>query len=142
MKTTRRSGLVRRRTSRRRGAAVVEMAVVTPLLLLMLFGIIEFGWVFMVQNTLTNAAREACRVGVLQGTTDQDIRDRFNEAVSVTGLDDSVLTITQATQNNPVVTVRVSLPYEQISLLGSYLGLGGRNIGTVCSMRKEGEISG
>ena len=36
--------------NKRRGAAVVEMAVVTPLLLTLLFGVIEFGWVFMVKD--------------------------------------------------------------------------------------------
>ena len=49
----------------RRAAAAVEMAVVTPLLLAVLFGIIEFGWLFTVQHTLVNAAREGARTGVL-----------------------------------------------------------------------------
>ena len=34
---------------RRRGVAVVELAVVLPLLLALVFGIIEFGWVFMIR---------------------------------------------------------------------------------------------
>lgn len=124
----------------RRGAAVVEMAVVTPLLLMMLFGIIEFGWVFMVHENLTNAVREACRVAVLQGSTDADIQARFAEAIAPTGLTISpgMLVITHATAANPVETVRVSVPYSQVSLLGSYLGLTKTAIGSSCSMRKEG----
>ena len=35
------------------------MAVVTPLLLLLLLGTIQFGYVFMVQETLTNVAKHA-----------------------------------------------------------------------------------
>ena len=44
-----------------RGAVAVEMAVVLPLLLLILIGTMEFGRVFNVQNSLTQAAREGAR---------------------------------------------------------------------------------
>lgn len=44
-----------------RGAAAVEMAIVLPLLLLILIGIMEFGRVFNVQVSLTQAAREGAR---------------------------------------------------------------------------------
>ena len=56
----------RKRVRKARGAAVVEFAVVLPLLLTILFGIIEYGWVFMVRQTLQTAAREGARVAVLQ----------------------------------------------------------------------------
>lgn len=123
-----------------RGAAVVEMAVVTPLLLTLLFGVIEFGWAFMVKETLTNATREACRVGILQGSTTDDMWDRFEEAVAPTGIavTADVLTIEEATLGDPIVTVKVSIPYEDVSLLGSYLGINPGTIGASCSMRKEG----
>jgi Flp pilus assembly protein TadG len=116
------------------------MAVVTPLLLTLLFGVIEFGWVFMIKQSLTNATREACRVGVLQGTTTSDVWNRFEEAVSPTGIavTADVLTIEEATIANPVVTVRVSVPYSEVSLVGSFLGIDPGTIGASCSMRKEG----
>ena len=123
----------------RRGAAVVEMAVVTPLLLTILFGIIEFGWVLTVKETLTNATREACRVGILPGGTPQAIYDRFEAAVSPIGITvtQDMLTITEATSANPVVTVRSSVPYSEVSLLGSFLGINPGTIGASCVMRKE-----
>src|SRR5512137_1911949 len=89
MKTSiiqRRAGRVQDLRHKRRGAAVVEMAVVTPLLLLILFGIMEFGWVFMMEQTITNATREAARVGILQGATHTDIQNRFAQAMAPTGL--------------------------------------------------------
>lgn len=45
-----------------KGAAAVEMALLLPVLILLLFGIMEFGRAFNTQVTLTNAARESVRV--------------------------------------------------------------------------------
>ena len=53
----------------RRAAAVVEFAVVAPVLFLLVFGMIEFGRMVMVQQVLTNASREGARVGILDGST-------------------------------------------------------------------------
>ncbi|UCD29173.1 MAG: pilus assembly protein [Planctomycetota bacterium] len=123
----------------RRGAAVVEMAVVTPLLLTIMFGIIEFGWVLTVKENINNATREACRVGILPGGTQQAIYDRFVEAVSPIGITvtPGMLTVIEATTANPVVTVRSSVPYSEVSLLGSFLGINPGTIGSSCVMRKE-----
>lgn len=44
-----------------RGAAAVEFALVFPLLVLVLFGIVEFGSIFNAQLMLTSAAREGAR---------------------------------------------------------------------------------
>lgn len=127
--------------TKRRGAAIVEMAVITPLLILLLFGMIEFGWVFMVQSSLTNAAREACRVGVLEGASEADIRSRFLDAAGATGLDFTaeMITITEEVVGDyDVLTVQVVVPYSEVSLVGGYLGTTRTNIGSTCSMRKEG----
>ena len=42
-------------------AEVVEFAFAAPVLFLIVFGIIEFGRVMMIQNALTSSARERCR---------------------------------------------------------------------------------
>ena len=51
----------RMRRQRDRGAAAVEFALVLPLLLLLVLGILEFGRVFNIQISLSNAAREGAR---------------------------------------------------------------------------------
>ena len=64
-----------------RGAAVVEMAVVTPLLLTLLFGVIEFGNSVMFRQILTNAAREGARTSAIQSTAnDSAIRTAVRDA--------------------------------------------------------------
>jgi Flp pilus assembly protein TadG len=52
-----------------RGAAAVEFALVLPILLLLLGGIIDFGFALNTQISLTHAAREGVRVEAL-GTGD------------------------------------------------------------------------
>ncbi|MFE6508973.1 TadE/TadG family type IV pilus assembly protein [Nocardioides sp. NPDC057767] len=49
-----------------RGAAAVEFALVLPLLLLVLFGLIDFGRALNAQVTLTQAAREGVRLAALE----------------------------------------------------------------------------
>ena len=51
------------------GAAAVEFAIVLPVLLLLVFGIIEFGLLFNRYITVTHAAREGVRVASLAGPT-------------------------------------------------------------------------
>ena len=47
------------------GAAALEFALVLPLLLLLVFGIIEFGIIMFDKAVLTNACREGARAGIV-----------------------------------------------------------------------------
>ncbi|HNS51321.1 MAG TPA: pilus assembly protein [Anaerolineae bacterium] len=47
------------------GQGLVEYALILPLLLLLLFGIVEFGWAVFAYNTVGNAAREVARCCVI-----------------------------------------------------------------------------
>jgi len=139
----------------RRGAAVVEMAVVSPILLMLLLGMVEFGYIFMVGQSLTNATREAARTATLPGATDAMVIERLQQAVAPTGvtIDSGMVTITHASPGDPIVNVRVQVPYQEVTLLGvlpsslfaGWFGDGGasgsiadKTIGSSCSMRVEG----
>ena len=52
------------------------MAIVMPLLLLVLFAVVEFGFMFQRYVVVTNAAVEGARVGTLPGYGTQDIINR------------------------------------------------------------------
>lgn len=62
------------------GAAAVEMALVLPILLTLVFGIIEFGFVFNAQISLTQATREAVRLGAVGEPSVGAMEDRLQEA--------------------------------------------------------------
>ena len=51
-----------------RGATVVEFALVSGVVFLIVFGILEFGLIFLQEHYVTNAAREAARVAVRANT--------------------------------------------------------------------------
>ena len=57
-----------------RGAELVEFAFVFPTLLLVMLGIIDFGFLFQRYEVVTNAAREGARVAILPGYGDADVR--------------------------------------------------------------------
>lgn len=52
----------RQPTDREVGAAAVELALVLPILLVLVFGIIDFGRAYNAEISLTQAAREGARV--------------------------------------------------------------------------------
>lgn len=57
-------------SSEARGSQIVEFAVALPLLLVLVVGIFDFGNAFNLKQKLTNAAREAARLGSSQSTSD------------------------------------------------------------------------
>jgi Flp pilus assembly protein TadG len=56
---------MRRRRSSQKGAAAVEFAIVLLPLILITFGIIEFGTYLYNQQVITNASREGARAGIV-----------------------------------------------------------------------------
>lgn len=127
------------RRERLRGAAIVEFAVVAPVLIAILMGIIEYGYVFLVQQTLTNAAREGARIAVLQSTTSDDpINARIAEIMAAAGIDGYTVTLTHADPaGDPTERVEISVPYNSVSLTG-FFGSRDYDLKGRCAMRKEG----
>jgi Flp pilus assembly protein TadG len=124
------------------GGAVVEFAVVVPLLLMFILGTIEVGRFMMVQEIVVNAAREGARRGVIIGATDNDVQtiiDNYLSSSTISGHTRSVTPGLATAKSGDLITVRVSVPYQNISWLpaGATRWLNSRNaVGTVV-MRKE-----
>jgi len=79
-----------------RGAELVEFALVLPILLLVIMGIIDFGFAFQRYQVITNAAREGARVGVLPGYDSADIQARVDAYVEAAGLEGRATTTVRA----------------------------------------------
>ncbi len=80
-----------RKTTRERGATAVEFALILPLLVMFVFGIVEFGRGYQARLTVTHAAREGVRV--LAVTEDQAAAEAAALA-AVAGIDPTNVTIT------------------------------------------------
>jgi Flp pilus assembly protein TadG len=57
--------------SREDGVAAVEMVILFPVLVLLVVGLVEFGHLWYVRQTLTNASREGARAAVVHDVTDK-----------------------------------------------------------------------
>jgi Flp pilus assembly protein TadG len=98
----RRPSRVRRRGDRhglealgdRAGQALAEFVLVIPVLLLLVFGIVEFGLAFRTHQIVTNSAREGARVAVLPSATEQRVIDVVEDRLQSSGLDPSLADIT------------------------------------------------
>ena len=109
---------------RRRGATAVEMAFIAPVFLILVLGIIETSRVGMVAQLLTTAAREGCRVAVLDGMGQTDVQDRITTVLSGSGISvgtvtptcPSGYTWTSAPSGIPI-TVSLSVSYNNVSWL-------------------------
>jgi Flp pilus assembly protein TadG len=53
------------RRMRRQGSTIVQVAIVLPVILMFLFGILEYSRYVMLLQVMTNAAREGCRYAVM-----------------------------------------------------------------------------
>ncbi|MGH7258054.1 MAG: TadE/TadG family type IV pilus assembly protein, partial [Nitrospiraceae bacterium] len=111
-----------------RGAAAVEFAILLPVLMLILFGIIEFGMVMYSREIITNASREGARTGIVQATakpTAGQIQTVVTNYLTGTGIDPNQVTINitgvgLAAPNT--LTVTVAYPYN--FFVPALLGLG------------------
>lgn len=76
--------MIRARETRERGASALEFAFVLPMLLLILFSIMEYSWFMMEQIVLVNAASSGARAGVkAKEWEDEDPADMARKAVRV-----------------------------------------------------------
>ena len=70
----------------KRAPSSIEFAFVFPTLLLVMLGIIDFGFLFQRYEVVTNAAREGARVAILPGYGNADVQARVNQYLTAGGL--------------------------------------------------------
>jgi Flp pilus assembly protein TadG len=127
----------------RRAAAAVEFAVVAPVFFLLVFGMIEYGRMVMVQQVITNASREGARQAVLDGATYAEIDSTVDTYLTSASINAASATVTvspdpptDAEFGDPI-TVTVSIPFDQVSWLPSPMYLGGQTLTATTVMRRE-----
>lgn len=143
-----------RRVGNDRGAELIEFALVLPLLLLIVAGIVDFGFLFQSYEVVTNAAREGARIGILPGYSSDDVSGRVRSYITTAGLTGTpVIAITSPSiETSPggptvrVIRVQVDYPHQYL-VLGPIAALVGgsfttANLRSVATMRIEGPAAG
>ena len=121
------------RITKQQGASAVEFAIVLPLLLILMFGIIEFSILLYDKAMITNASREGARVGIvyryvdggpnhpddaeISAAVDQYIQ---NHLISF-GSGDSATTIISRAGDSPGDSLTVTVNYQYSFLVFSSL---------------------
>ncbi len=136
-----------------RGVAAVEFALIFPLLILIVFGTIDFGFLVNRSTMMNNAAREGARVAIFTPDT-AAIEARVRDVAE--NLDQAELTVTVtcrrpdmspcpggnfAAEWEPGGTVIVTLDYEHqfLTPIGGFMGLGDtHHLSSAVEMRIEG----
>jgi len=127
-----------------RGTAVVEAAVVVPLLLTLTLAIIEYGWLFLKAQQTTNATRQAARVGIAWGASEDDIVAAIDTLMTSAGMTGKYDTPTISPADiaslpaGTAITVTLTVPTVNIALVNTTLLPKPDNISASVTMAKEG----
>ncbi|MDH3308244.1 MAG: pilus assembly protein [Acidimicrobiia bacterium] len=130
---------IRRRRRDEGGAALVEFAIIAPLLLLLVLGIIEFGW--LLGNTLDvrHGAREAARQAAVNAGTVGAMATTACDAMDFsTG---QIITFTDGATGKvgDTATVAVVMPYNSLTnFMNAFMPA---NINTQVEIRLEQDSS-
>ena len=119
-----------------RGQTMVETAMVLPILLVLVFGMIDFGRVFNAWITVTNSAREGARVGA---TRQDETAIEARVAAAMGPIDDYTVDIVNAEgSSGTAVSVEVETTVDILTpLIGDIIGGGSVTVSETTTMRLE-----
>lgn len=120
---------------------MVEFALLSPVLCMLLIGLFEFGRVLMVEQVLTNAAREAAREASLLSTSQDLVEEaalRLTDAASLDSVEVAIVPPVTNLEAGDECEVTVTVPLTAVSwITGSWFPSGYELAATSVS-RKEG----
>jgi Flp pilus assembly protein TadG len=128
--------------ARDRGSVAVEFALLLPILLLLVFGVVDFGRAISAQITLTQAAREGARLAAL-GQPNSTVVSRAQAAA--TGLSPVTVTVTTSCPVNAGAgvdaVVQTSYAFSFVTPVGSIAAMfGGVSYGSPVTLSAQGEM--
>jgi len=127
-----------------KGSQLVEFALILPLLLLVVFGIIDFGLAIFDKAVITNAAREAARAGIVFAPNRLNQADVENVAVNYCnqnlitfGAVDFDVVADDPTTLSPGDPLQVTVTYRYTLAVSGFVGIGSINLSAQSTMRME-----
>ena len=135
-----------KRSGRRRGIALIEMALLLPLLLLILLGLLEYGWLFLKLQAANGATREAVRIAVRPSATNAQVTTRVSDMMTNAGIPATAYSVVLTPADVAVVLpgvqieVKVLVEYDEIGLFNAPLIPTPDDLTAKTTMAKEGPI--
>lgn len=136
-----------RRPIARPGASVLEFVLVIPILTMLSFGIVDYGYYFYVKNTVQGAAQAGARAAIPGTALQSDVTTAVSNILTAAGLQNSGYTLTTAPADittasvGSTVTVTVKVNWSSVGLHTLSSGYGGISNAKVltgsAAMRKE-----
>lgn len=115
-----------------KGQSIIEFALILPILIFLLMGIIEYGWLFNGKITLTSAAREGARVVAITKNQSK-ATDAVTKAIVGSGLTNINVSYSDVDTENVKVTVNAKL----IPIVGFWIKNPTVDMNSVAVMRNE-----
>ena len=135
---------IKRLAKSEKGQAMVEFALCLPLVLMILGAVIDFGWVFMHELTISTAVREGARTAVINvsdGTYLSKARDKVKETASVCNNGSLVVSVMPTNPAHPGdgdIEVSASYDLQMLTPMAKLIFGGMRyEIESSCIMRAE-----
>jgi len=129
----------RAKRPRRTGAAAVELAIVLPFFMLLLTGMMQFGWVFLVRHSMLHAAREGARAYAVQDASAAAAEQRARDVFGTFGYaPDDFQFSSNAAGDDRTVVISVPMSSPQVSIVDPFNLLGGGTLTAQVTMQQEG----
>lgn len=116
---------LQKRLNEKRGMALVEGSIVMLLLILITFGIMEYGWLFHRIQEMNSIARAGARQAVLPDATLADVQTAMDTLAVGYGIAGFSTTVNPGDINllssGELITVTVEVSYANIELIGGAL---------------------
>lgn len=130
-----------KRIKKEDGQAVLELAITLPILIMILCGIIDFGWLFTNQNSIDNCSREGARYAIVYSTSETAIEDHIR-AIAPENIAETIeIDITFSNPSNPSLGDVIVEVNGDVSILTPIIGVfmpgETMNLSSSCTMKVE-----
>jgi Flp pilus assembly protein TadG len=92
------------------------MAFVLPILLMLAFGVVEYGYYFYVKNNVQAAAREGARAAIVPAATYQNVVDAVGNVMTAAGLNNTGYTLTVTDTTGAAISLNTVTPGTSIKV--------------------------
>ncbi|MBN2089299.1 pilus assembly protein [candidate division KSB1 bacterium] len=105
---------LRKKFGNQAGQSLVEFALVLPVFIIVIFGIIEFGRIWMTMNVITSAAREGVRIAAVTPPDVARVQNTVQNLLNASNINGAIITVAGPNAAREV-TVTVQCTYTPIT---------------------------